>query len=465
MNGIRPPSPRTTPLAAAVWLSAVVLIAWSVAVTAIHALGYPLYDWDAFAIWGLKAKVLFDAPAGRASYFHDLPLSFSHLDYPLLVPFVTAGTYAAIGVVDDRLGKIAWPFLLVCWAIFLYGCARSRRSRVESAALTALGVGTPVMVQWAGAGNADVQLTIFYGASLYYLAAWIESRRAPDLRLAFVFTAACVFTKQEGLALAAVSAIVAVAFGGRTLRDVGGALLLFAALAAPWLVWRLGLPRTDENYLGHLRVATLIANAGRLRIILKYLIATMSRTDLWGFLWYLSGVTLAIGVFSGPNRVVLSALTALLAGHFAANVLAYLVTPWAIEAQLSSTIHRVVLHMMPGALLILLFGLPRGDDAGDRERHPFRGPARMPPVPSRAARQLALLWLRAACCQRRSSSAASIAHGLVLDGHSVTGKAIVGRCRDRPYHQLRFHSFAALTDLDKDFVGHDVLGHGSPSGA
>src|SRR5438094_5792736 len=110
----------------------------------------------------------------------------------------------------------------------------------------------------------------------------------------------------------------------------------------------------------------------------------MSRTDLWGFLWYLSGVTLAIGVFSGPNRVVLSALTALLAGHFAANVLAYLVTPWAIEDQLSSTIHRVVLHMMPGALLILLFGLPRGDDAGDRERHPFRGPARMPPVPSRA---------------------------------------------------------------------------------
>jgi hypothetical protein len=365
-NRERVRSSPTFRLESMIWVPAVALIAWSIAVVSIHALGYPLYDWDGFAIWGLKAKVVLDAPVVRAPYFHDLSLSFSHLDYPLLVPFVTAGTYAVMGVVDDRLGKAAWPFLFVFWALFLYGAARSRRPRIEALALTAMGVGTPAIVEWAGAGNADVQLTIFYGGSLYYLASWIDSRTSSDLRISFLFTAACVFTKQEGLALAVLNLIVAAAAGGRQKVEVAKAFLLFAVLAAPWLVWRHFLPSSDEDFLGHLRVSTLVANAGRLRITLKYLIATLARTDLFGILWYVSGVTLIVGLF-GPNRAVLSTLTVLLAGHFLANLLAYIVTPWVIEDQLAATIQRVVLHMAPGALMILLFGLPR-KAATDREQ-------------------------------------------------------------------------------------------------
>jgi hypothetical protein len=44
-------------------------------------------------------------------------------------------------------------------------------------------------------------------------------------------------------------------------------------------------------------------------------------------------------------------------------VLAYLVASWPIEDLLSASIHRVVLHMMPGAVLILVFGLPWAADA------------------------------------------------------------------------------------------------------
>jgi hypothetical protein len=358
----RPPARVPRALTGVVWIAAALLVVWSVAVTTIHALGYPLYDWDAFAIWGIKAKVVVDAPVRSAPYFHALPLSFSHLDYPLLVPFATAGTYAAIGAIDDRVGKIAWPFLVVCWTVFLYGAARTRRPRIEAAAIAAIGAGTPVMVQWAGTGNADMQLTVFYGASLYYVAAWIGTRSRADIRLACLFTAACVFTKQEGLALAALNIAAIVVVGRRTIGDVAGSLLLLAALTAPWLVLRMGLPHINEDYVAQFRLATLASNAGRLRITLKYLVATMSRTDLWGPLWYVALAALAIGL-RGPNRRALVALTALLAGHFTANVLAYLVASWPIEDLLSASIHRVVLHMMPGAVLILVFGLPCAADA------------------------------------------------------------------------------------------------------
>jgi hypothetical protein len=58
--------------------------------------------------------------------------------------------------------------------------------------------------------------------------------------------------------------------------------MLLAALTAPWLALRMGLPHINEDYAAQFRLATLASNAGRLRIILKYLVATMSRTDLWG---------------------------------------------------------------------------------------------------------------------------------------------------------------------------------------
>ena len=60
---------------------------------AVHALGFPFYEWDSFAIWGLKAKVVAheSLAAPRPAYFHDLTLSYSHPDYPLLTPFLLAG--------------------------------------------------------------------------------------------------------------------------------------------------------------------------------------------------------------------------------------------------------------------------------------------------------------------------------------------------------------------------------------
>ena len=101
-----------------------------------------------------------------------------------------------------------------------------------------------------------------------------------------LFTAACVFTKQVGLALAVLNLLVAASAGSRRNGDVMKGFLLFAILAAPWLVWQYLLPSSDEHYLGHLRLSTLVANAGRCRVIVKYLIATLTRTDLFGFLWY-----------------------------------------------------------------------------------------------------------------------------------------------------------------------------------
>ena len=71
----------------------------------------PVIEWDAFAIWQMKAQVLAILPLHpRPEYFSNLNLSYSHLQYPLLVPMVSAGMHAMTGNLDDygKLVSLLW---------------------------------------------------------------------------------------------------------------------------------------------------------------------------------------------------------------------------------------------------------------------------------------------------------------------------------------------------------------------
>ncbi len=82
-------SGRVPRLWAAVCIAAIAYGMWAIA---LDALGYPVIEWDAFAIWQLKAQVLTLLPLHpRPTYFSNLNLSYSHLRYPLLAPMMSAG--------------------------------------------------------------------------------------------------------------------------------------------------------------------------------------------------------------------------------------------------------------------------------------------------------------------------------------------------------------------------------------
>src|SRR5205823_1774846 len=52
-------------------------------IVCLHALRIAVIEWDTFAIWGLKAKVLAaDSLRTNPEYFHDATFDFSHRDYP-----------------------------------------------------------------------------------------------------------------------------------------------------------------------------------------------------------------------------------------------------------------------------------------------------------------------------------------------------------------------------------------------
>ena len=334
-----------------------VVTAAALAMIAAGALSTPLVEWDAFAIWGFKAKVLtHEALHPTPAYFHDLTLSYSHLDYPLMVPFLTAGAYAAMGTVDDQTGKLVSVFLDVLIVPMVYLGLRWKLRRLPAACLSAILAMLPGMFRYGGVGCADLPLAMFYAGSILYVARWIDRQQWPDLILAILFSAFVAFTKNEGTVLALMNGAVLLGFGlcgGRRRAWVGAAAFFAGLLAmdAAWLFWNHGLPRTHEDYGSKLLSSALVTHLPRLKEIIPAMLVQIAEFQVWGLLWIMA-VVLALLGWRALARPYVLALWILLGLHLMTYALAYSVTPWDLTVLMPMTMDRLLLHAVPAVIFL-----------------------------------------------------------------------------------------------------------------
>jgi 4-amino-4-deoxy-L-arabinose transferase-like glycosyltransferase len=361
--------------------------AYLIAAVVTHALTFPLFEWDAFAIWGLKAKVLFHASLrSDPGYFQDRSLSFSHLDYPPLIPLLTSGVYGVLGRVDDRLGKVLLPVLYVALGLTTFTALRWKLDRTRAAFLAALMLALPPCVRWAGSGNADVALTLFYGVSVYFTARWAAGGEAADLVIVALTSAFVALTKNDGIGLALLNGMaVVLTLPRRSWRARAGLVLLALAGAAvllgPWMIWNWHVPRTHEDYGARLSIATVVQNLPRLPLVLRTFGAQATVLETWGALWLLLILAAALGWRAFRERHVI-VVWSLLAAHVAMYVAVYLVTPWNVEDLMAVSLDRVLLHATPAA--VLLIGYHWAELAAPRASQPA-GPRRASSPTARAA--------------------------------------------------------------------------------
>jgi hypothetical protein len=333
-----------------------VVTAATLAMIAAAALSTPLVEWDAFAIWGFKAKVLtHEALRPTPAYFHDLTLSYSHLDYPLMVPFLTAGAYAAMGTMDDQTGKLVSVFLDVLLVPMVYLGLRWKLRRLPAACLSTILAMLPVMFRYAGVGCADLPLAMFYAGSIFYVARWIDRQQWPDLILAILFSAFVAFTKNEGTVLALMNGAVLLGFGlwgGR--RAWVGAAAFFAGLLAvdaAWLIWSRSLPRTHEDYGSKLLSSLVVTHLPKLKEIIPAMLVQTTEFKVWGLLWIMAGVLALLG-WRALARPYMLALWILLGLHLMSYALAYSVTSWDLTMLMPITMDRLLLHTVPAVIFL-----------------------------------------------------------------------------------------------------------------
>jgi VanZ family protein len=303
--------------------TALVAVLYGVFVVSQTAFHSATLEMDAYMIWQLKAKVLALYPLiPRPAYFYQVALSSSHLRYPILVPMISAGVHGMTGQLDDELGKTPYALMYVGLGCMVYVTLRERVGHVPSAGAAALLMTTPSMLLYAGTGMAETALIAFYAGSLCFLLRWQESGRSSDLILAGLFSALMTWTKDEGIALAAIN-VLAVPLLRSPVRTKTNLIcaVIFAAtiflLYCPWLLYIHALPQTDENYAAHLNIHDFLSNIKRLPEILSIAWPYLYQWRNWGLLWLILLVSAVLNPAAIKSRPVVT-LWILLIAHFLA---------------------------------------------------------------------------------------------------------------------------------------------------
>jgi hypothetical protein len=330
----------------------------------IVATGMPVVNWDAFNIWAAKAKILANAPlTPRPAYLTDVTRSFSHLDYPLLLPMLLAGAYGTMGQMNEQLGKLVLPVLLVAQALLTYAGARLWLGRLPALLVAVLAICPRIVVEFAIDYTAEMPLATFMLGSYVYLARWIMLHRRADAALCALFTVFAANTKNEGIAVAGIIAMLLVIFAilaRRDMRisawlDVGTSFAILSIGIGIWLLWRRGLPHSDENYPGRLSIQLIWANLGRLGLIFRmfrYSMTSPVGIQLWGYLWKLIPLVAILG-WGGFSKPATLALWALFLVHLGVYAFIYVITSWDVQTLIRDSMHRLLMHVAPNAALLI----------------------------------------------------------------------------------------------------------------
>lgn len=335
----------------------------------------PVGDWDAWALWNLRAKFLAGPPGAWRFAFSPL-LSKSHPDYPPLLSAFVAQAWKAGGEMDS----IAPVLTSLLFFAALLGLLVSAVALLRGAALGLLAglviLCTTTVLNWAPAQYADMPLAFYYLAALALI--FIDADRAPSsgpwpLLWAGLCASFAAWTKNEGIVFLAILAIV-----------YAGVMLWRARTSAGWsrLRWLLAgvipgvvltlwfkfflAPASDALVKQGASGLAKVADAGRYAAIAGGLFNNL--------------LTLGSGV-SHP-LILLAILAVLLRWQFeeryrlasfvAATVvvlvfLSYcavlVITPYGLEWQVQSSFDRLILQVWPAALLVFFLQLRKVRDA------------------------------------------------------------------------------------------------------
>ena len=247
--------------------------------TVIEGLTFPLthYDlWDAWSIWGQKAKAFTLRRSVDFTFFTDPSRFYAHQEYPLLLPLSESWIYLTLGQIDEQTIKLLFPLFTLSFLVLFWGSFRREKSRQTSLLLVTLLATLPILLEYTLRAYAEIPLTFYYTLSTLYLYFWCKEGKETDLWVGVLFSAFAAWTKNEGQALFAINAVI---FGvtrflsssspvRRKIVEMGILLLPFLLLSPWWLLLKkLGI--SSSEFFPQLNGAILSTNLSRLPIVLK----------------------------------------------------------------------------------------------------------------------------------------------------------------------------------------------------
>lgn len=294
-----------------------------VASYAIFATWVPPYEWDFFGIWGSKARAFFEA----GGIHWEVLKIVEKPDYPPLIPLLFDFVAVVTGGWNERL--FGWVYVVLCTAVILI-MRGMFAEEVRWPALATLAVAFPTLNLWVGLAEAGVMA--FGCAGVLFI-------RRGNVYLGAVFLALAAWSKNEGLALIAVTA-VALLVSTRSIRRVFR-LWPAAAVIAPWLITRSALGLTTDFMEGSVTVR-VFERLGKLDEVARAFIA--SPPDQPWF-WLAVFLTLVVFIREAIRRELFLLIVVVL--QFGLMVAQALATKWDLAMHVNLTMNRLPQQIAP----------------------------------------------------------------------------------------------------------------------
>jgi hypothetical protein len=315
---------------------------------ALYATLAPVWEWDFWAIWGLKARTFLEIGAIDWRFLESHWNTFAHPDYPLLVPL----NYDFVALLNGGWSDRWLGLICVAWVVALALVVRSLAARETTPFFAALLTTVIAALGFSRyVGLAEGALIAFGGAGVLFVRAALLDDDDVAWRHAALMLGFAANCKNEGLALLVAVTIAVVA----TSRPRFLKLIPAYALAAPWLILR-ALHTLPTDIVEGSTISRLLARLPYAHQILLFLAEQLTRPWFW--------IAILIGILVGPaalrNRErLLFLVTAIQCLFF---VVVYFITPndlrWHVQsswprltAQLAVPITFAVFLMLANSLL------------------------------------------------------------------------------------------------------------------
>jgi hypothetical protein len=344
-------------------------------VTLVSVAGYALFmtlaapwEWDFWAIWGLKAKVFFEAGGLDWRFLENPWNAFVHPDYPMLVPLNFDFAALVSGTWDDRwigVMSAAWGVSL----LLLLRALAARETTPLLASLLTLALAAPSLSRYVG--MAEGALVAFGAAGVLFVRQALRDEDAASWRHGALMMGLAANCKNEGVALVAAVTLALVVVRGARGGVVSRIMRLWPAyvLIAPWIVVR-AAHALPTDLAGGDAIARLIERLGHAGEILRLLAVRLYEPWAWA--------ALLVGLLAVPAAAIVRErfvfivtsiqLVFFIGAYFATpyDVQWHVFTSWPrLTTQLAVPISFVVLLMLAQSL--------RSADAAQVESPPHWG--------------------------------------------------------------------------------------------
>lgn len=338
-----------------VWTFWLAIIFAVINITKMHPWG----EWDAWAMWNLKTKLLFLSDTSWVRNLHDIHWH-THPDYPLFLPFMNIWILTLMKEYSTFVPLITTTLFTLMTGMLLYSGLKFFIKKELALISSCLILSHPYYIFLATAQYADILLSFYLLASIITLLLTLREDQGRLALLSGSFIGFMPFIKNEGIVMALIIISLTCFYiylqnrrqGKSKFHLISMLLIGFLVSSLPAMIFKVFLAPSNQDILPNLAMSNL--NIVNLKILAQF-IAVQIKDERWLYIWMFvifMGLTGIVKLFRGEAKII-----SLFFIFFIGSVM--MIYLMADKADLlwwvTSSLRRIFYYLLPSILFLIFY--------------------------------------------------------------------------------------------------------------